>query len=270
MALIFGVLLLITSIYVFSKSPSHDKDWQIPQQRLPEIRYDDSSFTINGIRDFRYGGRGSITEQNYLEKQYNFADVQHIWYGLSHFGPSGAGLAHVFLSFEFVDDAGNPDFLVLSIEARRSKKQAYSPLLGVLRHYEIIYIWGTERDVIGVRSHVREEKTQLYKLNTSRENTIRLLQSYLEDSAELIDEPAFYNTLLNNCMLGLIRHGENFSLFEALTTRNIILPGFSDYVLFEKGFLDSKADFSTQRQASFINIGKSAITDSNFSERIRQ
>ena len=46
----------------------------------------------------------------------------------------------------------------------KEKGSRYHPLKGIFRSYELIYVWGTERDIIGVRSRCRRKsKTHLLK-----------------------------------------------------------------------------------------------------------
>ena len=61
---------------------------------------------------------------------------------------SWRGIAHVFVSFGFSDG----EYLPVSVEARREAGEPYSPVGGLYQQYEVIYVIGDERDVIGKRA----------------------------------------------------------------------------------------------------------------------
>src|SRR5690606_6985026 len=132
----YSLLLVMTFggfLYWRALVPTHEGDWQLLQERLPEASLHqtedaDVYIKLRGIRDFRYGEDGSIAETRYLENVYYPQDVNRVWLGLSHFAEPG--MAHAFLSFEFPQ--GN---LVVSIEARLRPDQSYNPLLGLVRQY---------------------------------------------------------------------------------------------------------------------------------------
>ena len=57
------------------------------------------------------------------------------------------GPAHAFVSFGF-DDGG---YVAISVEARREAGETYSPARGLMKQFEIMYVVGDERDLIGLR-----------------------------------------------------------------------------------------------------------------------
>ena len=61
------------------------------------------------------------------------------------------------MSFEMSDRTR----LACSIEVRR-REERYHPIKGLFRQYELIYVWATEKDVIGVRTRCRRDRSHTY------------------------------------------------------------------------------------------------------------
>ncbi len=83
-------------------------------------------------------------------------------------GPVG----HTFLSFIF----DNAPPLSISIETRPEVGEGFAPIASMFKQFELIYVVGTERDVVGVRTNHRSEPTYLYRLNASADDARRLLR----------------------------------------------------------------------------------------------
>ncbi len=61
----------------------------------------------------------------------------------------------------------------------------------MFKHFELIYVVGEERDLVGVRAIHRREMVYLYQLNSSIADVRRLLLIYLARINELADRPEF-------------------------------------------------------------------------------
>ena len=73
-------------------------------------------------------------------------------------GPIG----HTFLSFIF----DNAPPLSISIETRPEVGEGFDPIASMFKQFELIYVVGEERDIVGVRTNHRDETTYLYRLDT--------------------------------------------------------------------------------------------------------
>jgi hypothetical protein len=90
------------------------------------------------------------------------------------------------------------DYLAISIEARKENGEGYSTLDGFFRHFELFYVVGDERDLIGVRAIHRNdppEDVYLYRLQGSPEAGRRLFLEYFRQINSLRERPEFYNSL---------------------------------------------------------------------------
>ncbi|MGH1539922.1 MAG: DUF4105 domain-containing protein [Arenicella sp.] len=254
----FALFVLFLSL----KTPGNEKQWRLAQQVLPEITLEDDTITVKGLRDFRYNSDGSVAEANYKTQAYRVSELKAAWYGISHFGKFG--LAHVFMSFEFADG----QYLVVSIEARRRENEDYNPIKGLFRAYTKMVVLGTEQDVIGLRSNVHKEPVYLYALTITKLNQTSLLLNYLRGAQHLNWKPEFYNTLLDNCITGLLEESKPFSSWTSWLDTRILLPGKSDQLAYQLGFIDNEQPFDMVQGRALVDA---AILpdDAAFSSSIR-
>jgi len=203
---IIAALIIITLL----RTPSNHGNWQKQFLILPTVELNRNIVSIKNLRDFRWNKDERISKANYLDKQYQLSDFKNAWYGISHFGENG--LAHVLLSFEFEDDFFVKDYLVVSIEARLQEddSKGYNPIAGLFGAYTKTIVLATEQDVIGLRTHIREEPLYLYKLEVPEIYTKPLLLNFLRKAQVLNRRPAFYNSIVDNCMTGLLSESHQF------------------------------------------------------------
>ena len=263
--LIAAGMVVVLFAWLQLQVPSNAGPWHEAQGRTSWVEFSDRAFTVNNVRDFRYGADRRVVNADYTEQNYNLDNLQRAWFGLSHFGPMG--LAHSFLSFEF-SDGGEPRYLALSIEGRLRSGQRYKPLAGLFRRYTKISIFSTEQDVIGLRSHIRGERVLLYPVNTSRDGLEEVFLALVEDTNELHEAPAFYNTVLDNCLTNLLKHTavmENI----AFADLQVLLPGRTDRLTYALDITPADLPFDEARQRATINPALSEIDAPDFSASLR-
>jgi hypothetical protein len=244
--------------------PSHDRDWKTEHARLPNATLDGDMVTIEGLRDFSYGLDGTPSELRYRDATYRFSEIESLWYGISHFGP--LGLAHTFVSFGFTDGR----YLAISIEARQTVEQNYNPLLGLFGAYELIMVAGSERDIIGLRSHLRQERVYLYRIDVPKASMERVLRELLGRMAEIYAAPEFYHTVTDNCAMAIWRYSERLSVFQRYTNPKLLLPGYSDEVALGLGLIPGEGPLESLRRAARVDPGEAELDDPDFSAKIRQ
>ena len=256
----FGVVLYLTL-----KAPTNSADWQTQYKVLPTVSMSGDVIQVTNLRDFRYNDNGTVAEIRYLDEEYQLSKFKQAWYGISHF--SDKDFAHVFISFEFEDQK----YLVVSIEARLETKHVngYSPVKGAFREFNKTVVLATEQDVIGLRTHIRKERVYLYPLKVPELYTKPLLLNFLREAQVLTRKPVFYNTLIDNCMTGLLAQSDQFSNVFSWLDLRIVFPGGSDEIAHELGFIDNSVSLEEMRQSSIINPLGYYINDEFFSEKIR-
>lgn len=266
--LLFIVLIITPLVYLWSLIPTNDGEWSPLQARLPLVQQMQASdglhYHISNLRDFRFAADGSVVAPNYLAQDYALADLQRVWFGISHFG--GHGLAHTFLSFEFSGDR----FLVASVEARLHSAQTYHPLSGILRQYNKLIVLGTEQDIVGLRSHIRHERVLLYPLDLQPPERRYVFATMMQDAQDIYDNPVFYNTLFDNCTTNLLKYAPGYRFYTSLLDYRLLLPGYSDEVAQEKNWITNSRSLTDLRALALVDAQKVTIDAPDFSRVIRQ
>ncbi len=262
---IAAAILIVLFVWVQLQVPSNDGPWHEAQARTSWVEFAGRLLTVHDVRDFRYGADRRAVSLDYVDQTYNLDNLTRGWFGLSHFGPMG--LAHSFLSFEF-SDGTSTRYLALSVEGRLRPDQRYQPLVGLFRRYTKISIFSTEQDVIGLRSHVRGERVLLYPVNISRRDLETFFLSLVADANELHEAPAFYNTVLDNCLTNLLKHSDRLGNLSFVDLR-VLLPGRSDRLTYAMEITPADLSFEAARRRATIDPSRSKIDAPDFSASLR-
>ena len=155
--LLVSVLVVAASGYLLGLKPSASRDWATDQAVAADASVDGHLLRVRNVRDFRYDSSGTIT-QRYYDAGYDLDSLESAWFVLTTFSKKWRAPAHTFVSFGFADGR----YLAISVEARRVAEEEYGILAGMFRRYELIYVLGDERDLIGRRVAVEGDATWLY------------------------------------------------------------------------------------------------------------
>ena len=258
----FAVLFLGVVAWWISIAPSHDRPWRPEVAVMPRAVIDGDRVRITGVRNFDYRSRNDFTVR-YEEREVRLSRLTALDFYVSYFtvGPVG----HTFLSFIF-DDAPP---LSISIETRPEVGESFAPVASMFKQFELIYVVGDERDLVGVRTNHRREDVYLYRLNTSPEDARRLLLVYLDRINELADRAEFYHLLSNSCTINIIRYANAAGRVGRLNIRHV-LNGLIDSYLYGSGRMNTTLPFDELRRRSLINeAAQAAGAAPDFSQRIR-
>lgn len=261
-----GIIGLLYLILFFTFQPSHDRDWELGHEALPSITYNATSsrVTIDNFRNFSWTAVKSA-EASYETRTFDLDKITGVDVLISHFDDF-EGLAHIFLSFGFKDG----ERVVVSLETRRESDETFSPLLGILRQFEIIYVVGSEEDIVGVRTGHRNERVYLYPTKATPEQARKLFNLLAEDINGVYQKPRMYNTLTNNCTNELTRPVEVMSEVNFPLTWKTILPGYFDEVLYELGLIDTSQSFVEIKLKHLIDNELVDVTSDTYSADLRQ
>jgi Domain of unknown function (DUF4105) len=262
MSMAFVVLFLGVVVWWISISPSHNRPWRPEVAVMPRAVIDGDRVHLTGVRNFDYRSRNDFTVR-YEEREVRLSHLTGIDFYVSYFtqGP----VAHTFLSFIF-DDAPP---LSISIETRPEVGEGFAPVASLFKQFELIYVVGDERDLVGVRTNHRREAVYLYHLNTSADDARRLLLVYLTRINELADRPEFYHLLTNSCTINIIRYANAAGREGRFDIRHL-LNGLIDSYLYHSGRIDTTLPYEELRRRSEIDEAAQAADGApDFSERIR-
>lgn len=242
--------------------PSHDRPWRPEVAVMPQAIIDGDRVTIKNFRNFEYRSRNDFTVR-YEDRTYDLSHLTGLDFYVSYWAEGPVG--HTFVSFIF----DNAPPLSISIETRPEIGEGFAPIASMFKQFELIYVVGDERDLVGVRTNYRNETVYLYQLNTSAADARRLLMVYLERVNELYQRPEFYHLLTNSCTINIIRYA-NAAGREGNFNFRHLLNGFIDSYLYHSGRVDTSLPFEELRRLSLINsAAQAAGRVSDFWQRIR-
>jgi hypothetical protein len=264
-ALLFLILaaVAVTATVVLLRKPSNERDWTTDQRVLARADVRAPLVTVRNIRNFTYRTESDSTPA-YYDKTFDLRELSSAWFFVEPFGKGGA--AHTFVSFGFADR----DFLAISVEIRKEKGESFSPLKGLLRQYELMYVVGDERDLVKLRSNFRKDPVHLYRINASQERITKMFLSMLGRANRLATQPEFYNTLTSTCTTNLARHVNEITPKRIPFSMSVVLPANSDRLAYDLGLIDTSAPFNAVRTRANINdLAARYADDPAFSRRIR-
>src|SRR4249920_567682 len=244
-SVVFIMLFLGVVAWWLSISPSHDRPWRPEVAVMPRATIDGDRVHIAGVRNFEYRSSTDFTVR-YEERTIQLSHLTGLDFFVSYWSEGLVG--HTFLSFIF----DNAPPLTISIETRPEMGEGFDPIASLFKQFELIYVVGTERDLVGVRTNHRRETVYLYRLNTSADDARRLLLVYLARINELADHAEFYHLLTNSCTINIVRYANAAGRVGQFDIKHL-LNGFIDRYLYRAGLVDRTLPFEELRLRSRIN-----------------
>jgi len=261
--LVFAGAFLVVLAGFLALQPSHDRAWRPEVAVMPRAMVDGDRVRITGVRDFEYRSTDDFTPR-YEAREVSLARLTGVDFFLSYWtvGPVG----HTFLSFLFEDAPP----LSISIETRPEVGESFDPLGSLFKQFELIYVVGSERDIVGVRTNHRQEEVFLYRTKASADDARRLLTVYLDRINQLADRAEFYHLLSNSCTVNIVRYVGAVAAAPVRFNIRHFLNGWFDAYLYGVGALDTSLPFEELRRRAHINEAAQAAGDApDFSQRIR-
>ncbi|MBT3641356.1 MAG: DUF4105 domain-containing protein [Euryarchaeota archaeon] len=248
--IIIIVLIIIIFIRYFNLKPSNDRVWVVDNKELAFVEFEGEEVTIKNIRDFNWRSTRDYDEK-WIDRKFDMTKVSKIWFILEYFDPKKRQMAHTIMSFEFEDGTR----ITCSIEVRREIGEKYHPIKGLFRKYELIYVWATERDSIGVRGRCRKNSvTHLFEAIVLGEGNERnLLESYLKRTNKLYEKPEWYNTITNTCTTNIVRHVNEVYPGRVPKAVAIFLPGLSPKLLHKNNLVKINNNLEESLENSIID-----------------
>ncbi len=242
-------------VFVAPRQPSSERDWAPDQVRLPQTTIDGERARIDNVRNNLYRSTTDY-DVRWETRDYNLDRLESVWFIVEPFG-DWRGPAHTFLSFGF---AGG-DYVAISVEIRKERGESFSPWAGLLREYELMYVVGDERDLIGLRANHRRDAVYLYPIRTSAEGRRRLFLDMLARANALAEEPEFYNTLTSTCTSNIVDHIEAIVPGRIGFSLRTLLPAHADDLAYDLGLIDTTLPHERYREAHRINAAAAVHAD---------
>ena len=264
-AVMLGVLIVGCGIALELARPRADRRW-VPQHAVlthADVRGD--RVRLHRMRTFTYTAEEQFTPA-YADRVYDLDKLETVWFIVTPFSRHWRGPAHTFVSFGFADS----QYVAISVEARREPGETYGGVTGLFKQFELIYVIGDERDLIGSRAVFGDYDVYVYPVRTSRERMRAMFVEMLDRSNALATKPEFYNTLTNNCTSNVVDHVNHIAPHAVPHGLKTILPGYADDVAYSLGLIDNSLLLDEARRRYHVNAqAQRFASDPEFSRRIR-
>ncbi len=263
LAIFFAVTAIVIIWWWFIPART-DRDW-VPEHGIqPHAKFEGDLVTVYNVRNFNYRTEEDF-DVDYYDKTFDLSKIQtadfvkSLWDG-------NTDIAHTLLSFGFSDGS----YITISVETRKEKGEAQTGLRGFFKQYELLYILGDERDLLGLRTNFRKEEVYLYPTVIPPNEARATLVDILEKANKLTLEPEFYNTLSHNCTTSLVPHLEKGRGRKRRCDIRLLLNGESDQLAYENGSIDTDLSFEEARRFHHINqYVENGAVSTDYSRRIR-
>ncbi|MCL6284446.1 DUF4105 domain-containing protein [Ruegeria sp. 2012CJ41-6] len=259
----FVAALIAVAIWWQTITPPLQGDWAADDAIQVTGTIEGDRLTLDGVRNFNWQSEDRFTP-NWETRSYDLSKLQSADLFMSYW--SGPAIAHMIVSFGFEDGT----YLAWSAEVRHFKGSAFSPLKDAFKTHTLILLAGDERDLVGLRTNIRGEDVQLYRLNASPETARALLVDYVETSNALATDPKWYNSLTTNCttvVMSMIRQ-----LFDTVPMDwRIFVNGYLPEYAYDLGVLDTRLSFDQlQARAHITDVAHEAGLTPDYSTDIRK
>jgi len=220
---------------------------------MPVSEFNDNTVRIENLRNATYRTANDF-DVIWETREYDLDTIQSVDFVLEPFALDQR-LAHTFLSFGFSDGR----YVAISAEIRKRQGDQFSPIKGAFKQFELMYVIADERDLIGLRSNIRQHPVRVYPCVATPSQARELFTAMLERANKLANEPEFYHSLHNNCTTTITSHLEKLGWQRWHIDRRLIFPGHADEVALERGLLDIDSedydsnDIEKVRQKYLIN-----------------
>jgi len=264
--LAFSALFVLVLAWWLMIPPQQDRDWAPEYAKPAYATINGDLVTVHNIRNFDYRTETDFTPR-YYDKTFDLRKLDSVDIIACYW--MGDAIAHVFVSFAF----GDKDFLAISVETRRERKESFSSIAGFFKQYELFYVVADERDLIRLRTNYRKdppEDVYLYRIRAPAENARRLFLDYVREINSLAQKPEFYNTLTTNCTTSILTHTRVNPNHVPLSWK-ILLSGYVPQYLYEQDRIDTSLPFEELKRRSHVNAAAQAADQAaDFSQRIRR
>ena len=259
----FAIVFAVVTIGWMMIPPTHDRQWAPDVAVMPKVEINGDRVTLRDVRNFSYRSKEDFTPR-YETREVDLSHLKALDLFVSYGGKPGP-MAHTFVSFEF----DNAPPVCISIEARRRLGDRYRAVASCFKQFELIYVIGDERDIVGVRTNHRHENVYMFRVKTKPENLHLLFRQYLARATSLVAQPEFYHLLSNNCTLNIHKHLAEVR-GPAPWDWAMLLNGWTAKLAYQRGGIDTSMPYDDLMKASLINGAAQAAGESpDFSARIR-
>lgn len=262
---LIAVVAFVAALWWQSIKPSNDRDWAPDVARMttgvispvtsggnehtemmPNAELTAAEpITLHNVRNFTWRSETDIDER-WETRHYDLAQLSSVDLIVSYW--TIPAIAHTLVSFGF-DDGRH---VVFSVEIRKEKGEEFSEIGGFLKRFELSVVAADERDIIGVRSKVRDEKVFLFRTQLNAADRRALFLAYVNEANTLAATPRFYHTLTANCttiVFGMMQR----IIGDLPWDYRLLASGYLPNYVYDLGGLDTRYDFATLERMGYVS-----------------
>jgi len=247
----------------FALAPSNDRTWIPEVSRLAWAGIDGDLITLHHVRNFEWRTETDFTPR-WETRTFRLSQLRHLDLLMTYWG--SPHVCHTMVTFDF----GAGGRICVSIEARREQGEEYSALAGMFRRYELVYVFGDERDVVRLRTRIRpDNEVYLFRLNATPAVAQAMFLDYVQTANALRDQPGWYHSLATNCSTTIRQHVRRAHVPDPWDWR-VVANGHVDGRLYDFGYVNRDLPLPELKRRSRITPeARAADAAPDFSDRIR-
>lgn len=251
--IVFGVVSFV--IYAL-KSPSNDKKWSFGNNKNASINIDGDQITIENYRDTDWqnldlNNLPKNDDSVFTTRKFQLSEIQSVKAVVSHFAVLSE-IAHIFILFELKDKS----VMGLSVEARKEQGEEYSLRGGLTARFELTYIFGSYRDLVGVRL-LRDEDVYIYPIKATANEAQELFKVAARRTNELDKKPELYHLFVKNCTTEIVKLVNQMADKKFPLLTQMFMPGDAGKALYKMDLIDIEAtNFKEIQAASLVKRSK--------------
>lgn len=265
---VFVLLFFLFAVY-FLSTPRNDRDWGNDTDRLPIVQFTNKVITVSNIRNFQYQGK-KLAVKEYVKRTFLLSDLVRVWFVVEPFELKPYSYVFPSAHTYFVFDFKNQDPIVVSVESRREKNEDFNIIAGLFNQYELIYVWGTEKDITGRRVEYEDNTVYMFPLLIDSFHAKKLFVTLAQKTHALETHPRFYNTLTSSCTTELAKVANEVKPGSVAVSIAWLLPGLSIQQLYKEGFIPHGVSLEeTKKRYAISDVVKKYYNQKDFSEKLR-
>jgi hypothetical protein len=241
----------------------NDRAWEPDVAETAWAKIEGDVITLHNHRNFDWRSETDFTPR-WETKTVRLSEMRQLDFIMTYWG--SPHVYHTMLTFDFGPDGR----VCVSIEARREAGESYSALAGMFRQYELIYVFGEERDLVHLRTSVRPHNdVHLFPLIATPAVMRAMFLDYIRTANALRERSSWYHSLLTNCSTTIRAHVRRADVLDPWDWR-MLANGHADERLYEFGYVSRDLPLPELKRRSRINAAPvSAGAAPEFSARIR-
>jgi len=246
-------------------TPNPNEDWITPHAKMPHVEVIGDKVHVGNVRNFTWHTATDYTP-GYEDRVYDVSALSSMYFVISPIFDLEPA-AHVWVCFGFNDG----QHVAVSVEARGVKGRPFGLFPSMFRQFQLIYVIGDERDVVGLRGVARKAAVRFYPVRATKEEMRAFFLDVMERAHSLEEHPEFYNLFTNNCLNNITYHIRRLGDRDLPSAVWLVLTGFSDRYAYDYSFIDTNLPFEKAREAYRIDEWmRNTPLDETFSQRLRE